>query len=73
MWQSGDQTWCCPFCQAQVIKVFYRPAHREIKTVRGSGQSASETHHKPPEVKILTPVCPSCGKSKKEIEEKLLY
>ncbi|MEM0475409.1 MAG: hypothetical protein QW343_01305 [Candidatus Norongarragalinales archaeon] len=70
---GGEQFWCCPFCQAQVIKVFFRPAHCEFRTIRGSGQSASKKEYKQQEAKILSLSCSNCGKTKKEIEEKLFF
>jgi len=72
-WQSGDQTWCCPFCQKQTIKVFYRPAHSEGGKSRGSGVTSHFSVKKNPELIILSEKCTACGKTKKEIEPELGY
>jgi len=73
MWTTGDQTWCCPFCQKQTIKVFYRPTHGEMRTSRGSGVSNSFSVKKKAELIILSETCSNCGKTKKEIEPELGY
>jgi len=68
MFEQAQQTWCCPFCQKKTISVHYIPRHREVKTIRGSGQSASKNVYKNPDLTILSETCSNCGKTKKEIE-----
>ena len=68
MWESAEQTWYCPFCQKQTIKVHHIPRHREIRTHRGSGQSETRSYSKNPDVTMLSETCSNCGKTRKEIE-----
>jgi hypothetical protein len=73
MWESGEQLWCCPFCQHQTIKVFFRKSFRKQKAIRGSGQSGTKPVRTNSELTVLSESCSFCGKTKKEIEPKLLY
>ncbi|VVB70057.1 Uncharacterised protein [uncultured archaeon] len=73
MWQEAFQTWYCPFCQQQTIKVHFIPSAKIRKATRGSGQSGSVMTKRNPNLTILTDSCSNCGKTKEEIEPKLLY
>lgn len=68
--EKGDEIWNCPFCEAKSIKVWKIPAHREFKSSRGSGQSSGSYYMVPEKVTVMIG-CKECGKSKKEIKDKL--
>lgn len=70
-WESGDQMWCCPFCQERTIKVFHRPSFGSFKTSRGSGVSRTRSVRKEEETIVISESCSKCGKTKAEISKLL--
>ncbi|VVB69977.1 Uncharacterised protein [uncultured archaeon] len=65
-WESAEQTWYCPFCQQQTIKVIFRPSRKQVTRSKALVK-------KNPSLTILTDKCSNCGKTKEEIEPQLMY
>lgn len=62
--------WLCPFCDKGTIKILIRPSTFSLKRVKSGKGRATIPRKSKEEIVILTKNCPSCGKSKEEIEKK---
>ena len=60
----------CPVCGKTRISVIITPSHIEVKTSRGSGQSASVPVRVAEKYDVLSK-CSECGASKKAIQDVL--
>ena len=65
--QKGEKYWQCPFCHKEAVKVFHKPAHRESKVGRGSGQSSTVSVMVPEKVEVIGK-CDNCGMAKNKIQ-----
>lgn len=61
----------CPFCQTGDIITSYVPKTLVTKTARAASNRKVIKYFKDEKYVVLSETCPSCGKSKKEISEKL--
>lgn len=58
----------CPFCEKGDITTLYTPGMMVTKYGRASSNKKAINYFKDEKYQILTDKCPSCGKSKREIE-----
>lgn len=63
----------CPFCEKGNIATSYTPQTVVMKRSRCSAKTAYSPFVKAAKEEVLTKECPNCGKTKKEIEERLRH
>jgi hypothetical protein len=61
----------CPFCEKGDITTLYTPRTMIMRKSRCSAKTAYSPFFKDPRSEVITEKCPICGKSKKEIENRL--
>jgi hypothetical protein len=61
----------CPFCKKEVIELLIKPSVLSAKRTACRAGRSTSWHRSKEEVIVLTSKCPSCGKSREEIEKKL--
>jgi len=59
----------CPFCGKNVIKVLHKEQTFSIQKTRCRAGRSNENIRSPEKYEILSDKCPSCGRSRKEIEK----
>jgi endogenous inhibitor of DNA gyrase (YacG/DUF329 family) len=64
---SGRAEIECPFCGKLGVRAFHKPSHLEPKVTHISAGTRT-TYYRVPESYDVLSGCPSCGKSKEEIE-----
>jgi sarcosine oxidase delta subunit len=62
----------CPFCKEMTIKVFHKEETFSAQRTRCRSGKSTAYIRSPEKYEILVDKCPSCGKSKKEIERALI-
>jgi hypothetical protein len=60
----------CPFCKAE-IQCLYKPSVLQFSVSRTSAKTARVPYRTQERYEILVDKCPNCGKTKKEIAERL--
>jgi len=61
----------CPICEMGEIVTLYTPKTFITKYARASSNKKSVSYYKEEKYVIISPKCPNCGKSKKDIEKAL--
>ena len=61
----------CPFCQEGIIKAYYRPSMRTIKTSRSAAGSKSISSIIKEKWTVLSDKCPKCGKTKGKMQKRM--
>lgn len=62
----------CPFCKTKV-KALYKPSMLQFHVSRISAKTARVPYRTQERYEILVDKCPTCGKTKKEIEKALRH
>jgi hypothetical protein len=65
---SKQATIECPFCKQVGVKAYHIPSFLQATTSRISAGARTKYHRVPEHYEVLSG-CPSCGKSKKEIDD----
>lgn len=63
----------CPFCKEGDIQTLYTPKTMVTKYARAASNKKAMNYYKDEKYSLMSDKCPSCHKTKKEIEKYLKY